>query len=195
MVAESEDPLQLLARALNQAGAVISRVRQDQAGLPTPCRSWDVRALAEHILHDLSQFRTAASGGRPDWSAAAPGVGGDWGSTFSDQAGGLLAAWHDVGDLDAVIKLPTGEVPATFVVNQQIAEFTVHSWDLARATGQDADLDPEICRIALDWARTALRPEFRGEEDTGQVFGLEVPVAADAPLGDRLAAFFGRNPS
>jgi hypothetical protein len=59
---------------------------------------------------------------------------------------------------------------------------------------EPASADLEICRIALDWARTALMPEFGGAEDSGQVFGLEVPVAADALLCDRLAAFFGRNP-
>jgi len=41
----------------------------------------------------------------------------------------------------------------------------------------------------LDWARDNLKPQFRG-----QAFGPEVPVDPDAPLYDRLAAFFGRDP-
>jgi len=52
----------------------------------------------------------------------------------------------------------------------------------------------EACEAALVWARTALRPEFRGDEASGMAFGPEVEVPDDAPAEDRLAAFFGRNP-
>jgi hypothetical protein len=33
-----------------------------------------------------------------------------------------------------------------------------------------------------------------GEEGSGKAFGLEVPVPSDAPVHDRLAGFFGRDP-
>jgi hypothetical protein len=39
------------------------------------------------------------------------------------------------------------------------------------------------------------RRQFRGDEASGQSFGAEVAVADDAPLYDRLAGFFGRDPS
>ena len=60
------DPLSLLARSLDQAGAVVAGVRDDQAHLPTPCRSWDVTALVEHLVHDLHQFTGRARGDDPD---------------------------------------------------------------------------------------------------------------------------------
>lgn len=47
--------------------------------------------------------------------------------------------------------------------------------------------------MALAWARTAMRPEFRGDEASGMAFGPEVEVPGDAPAEDRLAAFFGRH--
>jgi uncharacterized protein (TIGR03086 family) len=190
----SANPFRLLSRALDQTDTVIDGVGKEQATLPTPCRAWDVRALVDHVIHDLGQFAVAATGGRPDWRAAAPSVDGDWGGAFRDGARVLLAAWRRASDLSGTIQLPIGEVPATFVVNQQIAEFAVHSWDLARATGQVVELDPEIGEAALAWARTALRPEFRGDEDSGKAFGPEVPAPAGAPVYDRLAAFFGRHP-
>jgi hypothetical protein len=36
-----------------------------------------------------------------------------------------------------------------------------------------------------------LRPEFRGPD---KAFGVEVPVPDDAPVYDRLAGWFGRDP-
>jgi hypothetical protein len=39
-----------------------------------------------------------------------------------------------------------------------------------------------------------LRPQFRGDEVSGMAFGPEVQVSDDAPVEDRLAAFFGRHP-
>ena len=135
--------LELLERTLAQAGAIIARVRPEQATLPTPCASWDVRALVNHVVHDLQQFTETVHGGQ--WAP-------------------------------------------------QDTDLAVHGWDVAKATGQSTDLDPEVGRLALDWGRENLKPEFRGDEASGQSFGFEVAVADDAPLYDRLAAFFGRDP-
>ena len=104
-------------------------------------------------------------------------------------------AWQREGALDGTVRLPFGEVPATWLVNQQIADLAVHGWDIARATGQSTDLDPELGQVALAWARENLQPQFRGAEGSGRAFGPEVPVPDSAPLYDRLAAFFGRDPS
>lgn len=188
------EPLVYLSQVLDLAGSLIERVGLEQAGLPTPCRSWDVQALVAHLVNDTGQFTTAAAGGRPDWDAPAPGIGSDWASAFRAGAAGLLAAWQQVGDLSQEVDLPIGRVPKSFVASQQIAEFAVHSWDLATATGQRADFPADACDAALAWARSALLPQFRGDEASGMVFGPEVPVPDDAPAQDRLAAFFGRHP-
>jgi hypothetical protein len=41
----------------------------------------------------------------------------------------------------------------------------------------------------------ALRPEFRGSEESGKVFGPEQAVLAEAPAYDRLAAFWAGPPT
>ena len=87
---------------------------------------------------------------------------------------------------------PGGEAPLRARADQQITELAVHDWDLARATGQDlAGLDPALAEHALAWSRGMLRPEFRGPD---KAFGVEVPVPDDAPVYDRLAGWFGRDP-
>lgn len=193
-----DDPLGLLTAALDQLATLLERVPDDQRHRPTPCPDWDVTELSHHLLTDLAQFTVRAQGGTPDWSGPPRPLPGDPVSAFRAGAGRLLAAWRKAadlsgGDLSGLVELPgLGTVPARFPVDQQTAEFAVHAWDLARATGQSADdLDPAIGAAALAWGRTALRPEYRG---AGKAFGPEVTVAETAPVYDRLAGFFGRTP-
>jgi uncharacterized protein (TIGR03086 family) len=189
------EPVDLLARALDQAGGVVAAVGEDQVGLPTPCSSWDVAALRRHLVHDLSQFTVAARGERPDWTQPAPDAGPDWAGAFRVGAGELLEEWRKA-DLSGTVELPgVGEVPARFQVDQAIAEIAVHTWDLATATGQptgDDALDPEVAETALTLMRGALRPEFRGTEAEGKAFASEKHAPADASAYTRLAAFAGR---
>lgn len=190
------DPLDLLSRALEQTAGIVAGVPEDRTNAPTPCRSWDVGTLLDHLVHDLRQFTVTATGGRPDWTAPAQHIGHGWLPEFREGARTLLETWHKAGDLSGTVGLPgLGEVPARFPVDQQTAEFATHAWDLAKSTGQDTDLDPEVGRHSLEWARGAMRPEFRGDEASGMAFGPERPVGDDAPVYDRLAAFMGRDPS
>ncbi len=186
------DPVTLLHRALDQTGAIIAGIRDDQEHLRTPCRSWDVTKVVAHLVHDLEQFTERASGGTPDWSAPMAAVDGDYIDAYRAGATALVQAWRDAGDLTGTTSMPgMGEVAKRFPVDQQIAEIAVHGWDLAVATGQSTHLDPEVANTALAWARTALRPAFRGGEDEDKAFGPEVDVPEDAPPYDRLAGFFG----
>jgi len=196
-MAATTDPLILLSQALDQAGGVVAAIGDDQLGLPTPCRSWNVGALTAHLIHDLEQFRVQASGGRPAWGAPPPELPSARAAAFDEGARTLLDAWREWGDLARMVAIPgRGEVPARFFVDQEITELAIHAWDLATATGQPvAALDPEIAEAALAWSGKALRPEYRGDEASGRGFGPEVPVSADAPAYDRLAGWLGRDPS
>ena len=190
---EGKDLVEALGRALDQTGRVIAGVKSDQAALPTPCQSWDVRALVNHIVHDVRGFVENAKGG-----AFRQGhddiIGDDWIDAYGAAAADLLVVWERPGATEATITLPFGEFPATWRVGQQITDLVVHAWDVATATGQTTDLEPELGQIALDWGRENLKPSFRGDELSGRAFGLEVPVPDDAPLHDRLAGFFGPDP-
>jgi len=192
----TDGPLDDLSRMLDLSGSLIEAVRPEQAGLPTPCRSWDVRTMVAHLVDDTRQFTAAAAGDRVAWDieAAVARLGDDWAGEFRAGAAGLRSAWQRAGDLSQEIELPIGRVPKSFVISQQVAEIAVHSWDLATATGQRPDFPAGACEAALAWAKGALRPEFRGDEASGKAFGPEVPAPAGAPPADRLAAFFGRHP-
>jgi len=189
----SADPRNTLGRALDQAGLVIARITPDQATNPTPCSSWDVSAVANHLINGVQRFRAAPAGEKADWGSQMPDVEGDWAAEFRTRADGLVAAWAAVPDIDASMSTALGDLPMSFAVHQQIAEVAQHTWDLAAATGQREGLDAEVAAEALAWAQQALKPEFRGPEDSGKAFGEQREVAGDAPAPERLAAFFGRD--
>jgi uncharacterized protein (TIGR03086 family) len=63
----------------------------------------------------------------------------------------------------------------------------VHTWDLARATGQSRPLLPEVAERGLAFMTAMLTPERRGK-----AFSPEVAVPDDAPVYDRLAGYAGR---
>ncbi|MFD7577142.1 TIGR03086 family metal-binding protein [Kitasatospora sp. NPDC059817] len=192
----AEDPIDLLARALAQTAGLIDGVGVELAGHPTACRSWDVGDLVSHLLFDLRQFTVRAGGGQPDWSQPFERVEEDWLHAFEAGAEELVDAWRAAGDLTGTLEVPgVGALPARFPVDQQIAEFAVHDWDLAHATDQSTEgLDHEVALAALAWARGALTPGYRGAEEDQHAFGPEVAVPEDAPPYDRLAGFLGRDP-
>jgi uncharacterized protein (TIGR03086 family) len=64
-----------------------------------------------------------------------------------------------------------------------------HAWDIAKATGQSTDLDPELAAEALEASRMRIQPAFRGP---GRPFAAEQPAPEGAPVADQLAAFLGR---
>ena len=63
-------------------------------------------------------------------------------------------------------------------VNIAIFDVTTHTWDLAKATGQSTDLDPETVGIAYEVAQTMLSDDWRN----AGMFGQPVAVADDAPV-------------
>jgi uncharacterized protein (TIGR03086 family) len=185
------DTIALLDRALDQTAGLIAAIDASQAGLATPCAGWDVRALISHLAgQDLRNFLAAARGQSADWRAPADEIGDDWAAGFRDRAESLRTAWR-AADLDRMVAGAGGEAPLRFRADQQITELAVHDWDLSKATGQPIELDPALAEHGLRWGRQMLRPEFRGPD---KAFGVEVPVPDDAPVYDRLAGWFGRDP-
>jgi len=185
--------LALLGRALNQTAAIIAAIDPSQAGLATPCPAWDVRALVRHVTaQDLRNFLVSARGDSADWQAPAGELGPDWAAQFRVAAGELLGVWR-AADMNQPIAMPGGaEAPLRSRADQQITELAVHGWDLARSLGRDGGLEPDLAEHALSWSRTTLRPEFRGPD---KAFGPEIKVPPDAPAYQRLAGWFGRDPT
>jgi uncharacterized protein (TIGR03086 family) len=182
-----DDSLVLLARTLSQTRTIISHSRADQERLPTPCTEWDVRALVNHTVYDVQNFTAAVSSGeRP--AVDADFIGMNWTDAYGASSDLLLDAWRQRGTV-GTLQVGTRQVAASWLAGMHLFSVTVHGWDIAKATGQSTDLDPEVGEAALGFARENLEP-FRG-----RMFGPEVSVPEHTPLYERLAAFCGRRPS
>ena len=114
-----------------------------------------------------------------------------WLEAWLEAADELRAAWRDDATLTQVIRLPWAEMSGAGTLVAYTMEITVHTWDLAEATGQTVRWDDDVVGVALDAVREHLPVAPRG----GAVpFGEVVAVAPDAPPIERLVAWAGRRP-
>ena len=184
-----------LASAFALTRNVLANVQPEQLDNPTPCVSWDVRRLVNHIVGGSHWFAiTTNSGAAPevDTSADTDYTQGDMLASYDDGIAAALAAFESPGAQEKMVQLPFGEFPgAKFMGLATIDQFT-HGWDLARATGQDTNLAPEMAEQLLATCRVAIPDQFRGPD--GQApFGPEATPPEGASAADRLAAFLGRS--
>lgn len=171
--------VRVLGRALDQAGDLLDHVHPDVLGRATPCADWDVAALADHLVAAPGTFLAMMRGEGPDWSAPDPHVTHGWGAAFRNPADDLIHAWHEVERRGEDVG-----VPPEF----QVAEFAVHSWDLATALERpQSELDPEVAETGLAFLRATLTPDMRGD-----AFRSEQPAPEGAGPYAALAAFAGR---
>jgi len=172
------DSAAVLARALDQVGDLLHRVRPEGLGRSTPCADWTLGDLADHVVASPANFTTMLRGDQPDWSAAPEHHEDGWAPAFRSAADAL------VQQLEAT---PEGGMDPDWMT----AEFAVHTWDLARALGvPTADLDPEVAERGLAFMRANMRPEMRGD-----AFGPEQPAPESGDVYDTIAAFAGRVPT
>ncbi len=178
-----------LARAFASTRAVLSTVKPDQLELPTPCASWDVRALVNHFVGTArwAADLIAGTADTPEQDYAA----GDFLAAYDGQAAAALVAFAADGALDRTVSLPFGDLSGTEFRDLVSTDQFTHGWDLARATGHDTDLDPELAAALLARTRVTILDAYRGPEGVAP-FGTIVEPRPDACRADRLAAFLGR---
>lgn len=188
---DTPDPRPLYARALDQTGSIVAAVRPGQLASPTPCTEFDVRALLSHMVGGLKRVAHVGEGGNAlDVLPVADGVPDDgWPDAFRQGGQRARAAWADDARLDAIVSVPWGQVPGRAALAGYVQEAVMHGWDLATATGQRTELDPELAEFALAFAHRALPPERRGGEVP---FGPVVPAPDGAGPYARMAAWLGR---
>jgi uncharacterized protein (TIGR03086 family) len=187
------DPRPAFAAAIALARDTIAKVRPDQFTAPTPCHDFDTRALIGHMLFALRRTSAVAAGDAMEGQTPViTGVPDDgWLPLWDDAARRALAAFADDTMLDHLLVLPWTTLPGRAVVCIYTSELTVHTWDLANATGQHPAFDDDVVQLAFDTMHTALPAEPRGGD-----IPFAPPVAVDlgAPLINQLIGWVGRRP-
>ncbi|MBM7520102.1 TIGR03086 family metal-binding protein [Nocardioides nitrophenolicus] len=170
-------------------GEKVRGVGADGWDAPTPVAEWRARDVVRHLVEWFPAFLADGSDLR---LAAGPDVDADPVAAWEHHAAGVQALLDDPATADVVFdhpRLPLLHLP------QAISQFYtgdvfMHTWDLARATGQDDTLDAERCRVMVE----GMAPLDEMLRQSGQ-YGARVPVPEDAPWQDRLVGFIGRDPS
>ena len=154
---------------------------------PAPPEGWTARDVVRHLVEWFPPFLQQGAGitlpAGPDVDVDPVGA---W-QTFNTAVQTLLD--DPATQAKTFAHVHTGELPLPQAISRFFtADVFMHSWDLARATGQDDTLDPERCAMMLE----GMQPFDDALRASGQ-YGRRVEVAADADPQTRLLAFIGRD--
>lgn len=175
--------------ALQSTLAILTKVQPADLDAPTPCASWDVRALINHFVGTARWWAGVLAGEAGDTDADY--AAGDFVEAYEESIRIALTAFEADGVLERTVRLPFGEFPGAVVRGMAALDQFTHGWDLARAIGYPTDLDPDLAAQLLGQARMAITDDFRGP-DARAPFGPVAQAPAGAGAADQLAAFLGR---
>ncbi|WP_305782734.1 TIGR03086 family metal-binding protein [Symbioplanes lichenis] len=167
---------ELIGKAAETATGVVRGIAPGQLDRPTPCAEFSVGGLLGH-LGGTVPYMTGLAGAAP--------AEGDLESKITQ----LRAAWSDPEAWAGEIELGGQRMPATMVGGMAVTELVVHGWDLATATGQSPEWDPEVLTFVHD--------AVAGTADLGRrmgAYGDRVEVPATASTLDRILGLTGRRP-
>ena len=156
--------------------------------VPSPVAEWTARDVVHHLVEWLPPFLRAGSGVE---LPGGPSVDDDPVGAWQAHCDAVQALLDDPATASRRLANPhIGELPLDRAVDQfYTADVFMHTWDLARATGQDDRLDAGLCGqmlAGMEQAEEAMR-------SSGQ-YGARVEVPEDAGPQIRMLGFIGRDP-
>jgi uncharacterized protein (TIGR03086 family) len=186
------DPAGSYARALDATRAFVAGMGDVDWAAPTPCAEWNVRELLQHLLYgtvwieDVFAGKTVEEvGTKYDGDL----IGADAVASYDAAIDAAKAAIAKPGAMNQICHLRRGDVAGRDYLTSMFTDSFIHGWDVAKATGQDASLNPELLTIALELAK--LREErFRTSPAFGQ--GRVADPGDQASDQSRLLAILGR---
>ena len=156
----------------------------EQWSAPTPCTEWTARDLVGHVIATHRRVMATLDSGEPDPVDEAADLARGWALATS----AIADALDDRGRASQVVGGMFGEQPFESLVGRLLcADTLIHTWDLARATGQDEDLDSNAVVKAMEF----LTPIDDAIRRPGG-FAAKIDCPADAGDQTRLLNFSGR---
>lgn len=179
-----EDALTTSLRSV-QSMLAAEPVSVDDLARPTPCASFDVHQLMDHIRDTHLLLTNAATAGSAQTTAPLS-------ECHAELARAARAAWHERGQ-DGTVHLAGHDLPATFVLSLHVVETVVHGWDLAAALDRDLDLSDDLVDAVWQLVPGVAGDDTRGS-DTQAAYGPAVYVHPATSSLNRMIAFTGRDP-
>lgn len=182
-----------LAVAADEMARLVGGVRPEHLDAPTPCGTFNVSQLLEHLISwapiiEAVALRKPLTSGRPDepTGVLAPG----WREDYLRAIDRIVSSWRPDAAWEGTVDLGFAKAPASVIGDKNLCEFVVHGWDLARGTGQEFRCDPDV-------AGTTLRLVLETVDVTREagMFGAEVPQPESATALERALGATGRNPA
>jgi len=153
---------------------------------PTPCPEWNVQDLVGHVVSVHRQVIAGLDASTPPRPATDADLVGAWRGVTA----AIASALADAQRASAPVSGRFAPMPLEDLIGRLLcADTLVHTWDLARATGQDEQLDP----AAVTYAFAMLVPADEAIRGPGG-FGPKIEPLPDADEQTRLLCFLGRNP-
>lgn len=168
-------------------------VHASQLGDPTPCKDFDVKALANHMAGlAMGTERAAKKLERIAPPNPMPDIVGDNpGAAYAPLADAAVAAWSSAGAFEGETNFGPGEMPAQMAGAITLMEIAVHGWDLATATGQSYTMDADVATAVQQTVSQLASPESR---ENG-IFGPEIQVGGGESVQNQLLGLSGRDPN
>jgi uncharacterized protein (TIGR03086 family) len=184
----------LLDAASGEFAKRLRVVAPAQWELPTPCAEWNVRQLVSHVVAGNRMASILLRGGTRD-DALAPFATDVLGANPVEAFNGSYRLMYDAakrpGALDRVVPHPAFEMPATTLFGFRVTDLALHGWDLARATGQDETIHPDV--VAALWDQLAPDKEMIAASGAFGS-GASRSLGDEAPLQARVLDLCGRRP-
>jgi len=156
--------------------------------VPAPVAGWAARDIVRHLTQWLPGFLSA---GAAIELPSGPSVDDDPVAAWQIHCAAVQALLDDPATADRDLANPhTGTLALDRAIDQfYTADVFMHTWDLARATGQDDRLDPGFCAQLL----AGMEQMEEVIRSSGQ-YGVRVEVPGNADSQTRLLGFIGRDP-
>ncbi|MFI1582679.1 TIGR03086 family metal-binding protein [Embleya sp. NPDC020630] len=155
---------------------------------PAPCEGWTARDVVRHLVEWFPAFLRSGAGIE---LPKGPPVDDDPEAAWAVHTEAVQAVLDDPATTGKMLVNPNiGELPLGEAIDRfYTVDVFMHTWDLARATGQDERLDQATCARLLE-GMLPLDEVLRGSGH----YGPRVEVPEDADAQTRLLAFIGRTP-
>jgi uncharacterized protein (TIGR03086 family) len=182
--------------ATQRLAALVTRVSDDELGGPTPCPAYTLGDLIDHVGGLALAFAAAArkAGGplvEQTPSGQAARLGHDWRDRIAGDLRDLATAWAEPGAWSGMTRIAGMDSPAEMVGLTAADELVVHGWDVARATGQPYEAEPEMLDAAQRFLGLFASPDAPAGPEV--LFGPSRQVPGDAPMLERIVALAGRD--